>query len=48
MSRYLNLSDPKRHLITPDADIESYLPVDDEAWETGVSASWTVHGFYLG
>ncbi|PTB63383.1 N-terminal binuclear Zn cluster-containing/DNA binding domain-containing protein [Trichoderma citrinoviride] len=36
LDRYLNLSDPKRHLITPDADIDSYLPVDDEAWETGV------------
>ncbi|KAL7929823.1 N-terminal binuclear Zn cluster-containing/DNA binding domain-containing protein [Trichoderma chlorosporum] len=36
LDRYLNLSDPKRPLITPDADLESYLPVDDEAWETGV------------
>ncbi|KAL7942897.1 N-terminal binuclear Zn cluster-containing/DNA binding domain-containing protein [Trichoderma barbatum] len=36
LDRYLNLSDPKRHLITPDADLESYLPVDDAAWETGV------------
>ncbi|EHK19645.1 uncharacterized protein TRIVIDRAFT_156681 [Trichoderma virens Gv29-8] len=36
LDRYLNLSDPKRHLITPDADLESYLPADDEAWESGV------------
>ncbi|UKZ83798.1 hypothetical protein TrVFT333_011611 [Trichoderma virens FT-333] len=36
LDRYLNLSDPKRHLITPNADLESYLPADDEAWESGV------------
>ncbi|KAL6693689.1 N-terminal binuclear Zn cluster-containing/DNA binding domain-containing protein [Trichoderma pleuroticola] len=36
LDRYLNLSDPKRHLITIDAGLESYLPVDDEAWESGV------------
>lgn len=37
ISRYLNLSDPKRHLITPNVDLDSYLPSDDAAWETGVS-----------
>ncbi|KAK1240459.1 hypothetical protein MKX07_004487 [Trichoderma sp. CBMAI-0711] len=53
-ARYLNLSDPKRHLITPDADIESYLPVDDEAWETGVPDSHhiytlaTANSYHLG
>ncbi|TFB00150.1 hypothetical protein CCMA1212_008224 [Trichoderma ghanense] len=54
LDRYLNLSDPKRHLITPDADIESYLPVDDEAWETGVPDSdhiytlATANSYHLG
>ncbi|KAL7808705.1 N-terminal binuclear Zn cluster-containing/DNA binding domain-containing protein [Trichoderma gracile] len=54
LDRYLNLSDPKRHLITPDADIESYLPVDDEAWETGVPDSHhiytlaTANSYHLG
>lgn len=37
IARYLNLCDPKRHLITQDADLGSYLPVDDEAWNQGVS-----------
>ncbi|KAK0759191.1 hypothetical protein N5P37_008073 [Trichoderma harzianum] len=36
LDRYLNLSNPKRHLITTDAGLESYLPVDDEVWESGV------------
>ncbi|KAL6854528.1 N-terminal binuclear Zn cluster-containing/DNA binding domain-containing protein [Trichoderma novae-zelandiae] len=54
LDRYLNLSDPKRHLITPDADIESYLPVDDEAWETGIPDSdhiftlATANSYHLG
>ncbi|KAL7907871.1 N-terminal binuclear Zn cluster-containing/DNA binding domain-containing protein [Trichoderma velutinum] len=36
LDRYLNLSDPTRHLMTIDAGLDSYLPVDDEAWESGV------------
>lgn len=33
----MNLSHPKRHLVTPDPSPDSYLPVDDRAWDDGVS-----------
>lgn len=33
----MNLSYPKRYLVTPDPDPESYLPVDDRDWDNGVS-----------
>lgn len=36
-SRFLNLSDPSRHLVTPDPDIENWLPIDDAAFNDGVS-----------
>lgn len=35
--RFLNICDPQRHLVTPDPDSETYLPVDDIAWDAGVS-----------
>ncbi|KAM0456505.1 hypothetical protein ACHAPV_005172 [Trichoderma viride] len=35
LDRYLNLCDPQRHLMTPDAGLDSYLPVNDEAWDKG-------------
>lgn len=35
--RFMNLSHPKRYLVTPDPDPESYLPVDDGDWDSGVS-----------
>lgn len=34
---FMNLSHPKRHLVTRDPDPDSYLPVDDLAWDSGVS-----------
>lgn len=37
----MNLCDPKRHLVTPDPDSTSYLPIDDEEWDAGVSAATT-------
>ena len=33
----MNLSEPGRHLITADPDLTSYLPIDDEEWDLGVS-----------
>lgn len=40
--RYLNLSDPSRHLVTPDPHIENWLPVDDARFNSGVSNSCEV------
>ncbi|KAL7952343.1 hypothetical protein V8C34DRAFT_319124 [Trichoderma compactum] len=37
--KYLNLCNPGRHLITPDPTPESYLPSDDQDWDTGLSRS---------
>lgn len=34
----MNLSHPKQCLVTPEPDPESYLPVDDGNWDSGVSA----------
>lgn len=36
-SRFMNLSEPGRHLVTADPDLTSYLPIDDEEWDLGVS-----------
>lgn len=35
--RFLNLSDPSRHPVTPDPILENWLPVDDAAFDNGVS-----------
>lgn len=37
LDRYLNLSDPSRHLVTPDPHIENWLPVDDATFNDGTS-----------
>ncbi|KAL6805133.1 hypothetical protein J3E68DRAFT_387723 [Trichoderma sp. SZMC 28012] len=37
LDRYLNLCNPGRHLITPDPSSDSYLPADDQEWDTGSS-----------
>lgn len=34
--RFLNLCDPQRHPTTPDPDSNTFLPVDDAAWNSGV------------
>lgn len=39
LDRFLNLCDPGRHLITPDPEPGSYLPVDDAAWDAGVGTA---------
>lgn len=35
--RFLNLSDPSRHLVTPEPVLENWLPVDDATFNAGVS-----------
>ncbi|KAL7940805.1 hypothetical protein V8C42DRAFT_336403 [Trichoderma barbatum] len=37
LDRFMNLCYPKRYLVTPDPDPESYLPVDDGDWDSGLS-----------
>ncbi|KAL7792030.1 N-terminal binuclear Zn cluster-containing protein [Trichoderma ceciliae] len=37
LDRFLNLSDPSRHLVTPDPILENWLPVDDAAFNDGTS-----------
>ncbi|GFP57810.1 hypothetical protein TASIC1_0009014700 [Trichoderma asperellum] len=37
LDRFLNLSDPSRHLVTPDPVIENWLPIDDAAFNAGTS-----------
>ncbi|UKZ76865.1 hypothetical protein TrVFT333_004580 [Trichoderma virens FT-333] len=37
LDRFVNLSNPKRHLVTSDPDSDSYLPVDDAEWDSGIS-----------
>ncbi|KAL7907559.1 hypothetical protein GGI35DRAFT_454400 [Trichoderma velutinum] len=37
LDRFMNLCYPKRYLVTRDPDPESYLPVDDEDWDSGLS-----------
>lgn len=32
----MNLSNPKRQLVTPDPDTSNYIPVDDRSWDNGV------------
>jgi hypothetical protein len=39
--RFMNLCDPTRLLVTTDPDSTSYLPVDDEEWDSGVGDSAT-------
>lgn len=34
--RFMNLSSPKRQLVTPDPDTNSYIPVEDKKWDEGV------------
>ncbi|KID79675.1 Zn(2)-C6 fungal-type DNA-binding domain protein, partial [Metarhizium brunneum ARSEF 3297] len=35
LDRFMNLCDPMRHLVTADPDSTSYLPIDDEEWDSG-------------
>ncbi|KAL7803498.1 N-terminal binuclear Zn cluster-containing protein [Trichoderma aethiopicum] len=35
LDRFLNLSDPSRHLVTPDPILANWLPVDDAAFNDG-------------
>ncbi|KAH7121770.1 hypothetical protein B0J13DRAFT_648559 [Dactylonectria estremocensis] len=37
LDRYLSLSDPSRSLSSEDPTFESYLPVDDTAWDEGTA-----------
>ncbi|KAL6885670.1 hypothetical protein GGI43DRAFT_303927 [Trichoderma evansii] len=37
LDRFMNLSHPKQCLVTPDPDPESYLPVDDGNWDSGLA-----------
>ncbi|KAL7928244.1 hypothetical protein V8C35DRAFT_318606 [Trichoderma chlorosporum] len=37
LDRFMNLCHPTRCLVTPDPGPESYLPVDDEDWDSGIS-----------
>ncbi|KAL6814303.1 hypothetical protein J3E69DRAFT_347044 [Trichoderma sp. SZMC 28015] len=37
LDRFMNLCYPKRYLVTRDPDPESYLPVDDDDWDSGLS-----------
>ncbi|KAG8416292.1 hypothetical protein J3458_006885 [Metarhizium acridum] len=46
LDRFMNLCDPMRHLVTADPDSTSYLPIDDEEWDSGTSGA--EHAFTLG
>ncbi|KAK5992008.1 Transcription factor BOA15 [Cladobotryum mycophilum] len=37
LDRFTNLYDTQHHLVTPDPDSGSFLPVDDQAWNAGTS-----------
>ncbi|KAJ3496780.1 hypothetical protein NLG97_g2406 [Lecanicillium saksenae] len=37
MDRSMNLSNPKRQLVTPDPDTSNYIPVDDKNWDNGIA-----------
>lgn len=37
LCRFLNICRPEHHLVTPNIRPDTYLPVDDEVWEVGVS-----------
>ncbi|KAH8817144.1 hypothetical protein F5884DRAFT_896830 [Xylogone sp. PMI_703] len=37
LDRFMNLTHPQRNLVTADPDPDSYLPVDDGAWDSGLS-----------
>ncbi|QLI64666.1 Transcription factor [Metarhizium brunneum] len=39
LDRFMNLCDPMRHLVTADPDSTSYLPIDDEEWDSGTSGA---------
>lgn len=34
--RFTNASNPERCLVTEDPTFDTYLPVDDDAWDNGV------------
>ncbi|KFY02421.1 hypothetical protein V490_00506 [Pseudogymnoascus sp. VKM F-3557] len=54
LDRFLNLCNPGQHFVTQDPDSETYLPVDDMAWDSGMSKpedALTIgssSGFHLG
>ncbi|KAL6900372.1 hypothetical protein GGI43DRAFT_383849 [Trichoderma evansii] len=54
LDRYLNLCDPQRHLMTPDAGLDSYLPANDASWDKGepdpdhVYTLGTANSYHLG
>ncbi|OAA60644.1 Transcription factor [Cordyceps fumosorosea ARSEF 2679] len=37
VSRFINLSNPKRQLVTPDPDTSNYIPIDDQNWDNGTT-----------
>ncbi|RFU78475.1 n-terminal binuclear zn cluster-containing [Trichoderma arundinaceum] len=37
LDRFLNLSNPSRHLVTPDTVLDNWLPVDDAAFNNGTA-----------
>ncbi|TQW00600.1 fungal specific transcription factor [Cordyceps javanica] len=37
MDRFMNLSNPKRPLTTPDPDTSHYIPIDDQNWDNGTA-----------
>ncbi|KAJ4153896.1 hypothetical protein LMH87_010362 [Akanthomyces muscarius] len=39
MDRFMNLSNPKRQLVTPDPDTSNYIPVDDKNWDNGTTGA---------
>lgn len=39
LDRLADMCDPGRHIVTPDPETNSYLPIDDEDWDAGVRIS---------
>ncbi|KAM3566443.1 hypothetical protein ARSEF4850_000585 [Beauveria asiatica] len=39
MDRFMNLTDPKRKLVTPDPVTSNYLPIDDKNWDNGTNGA---------
>lgn len=39
--RFMNFSNPGRRLVTEDPTFDTYLPVDDDAWDNGVRLDFT-------
>jgi hypothetical protein len=37
LTSFTNLGNPEKHLVTEDPTFDTYLPVDDEAWDDCVS-----------